>query len=318
MARTHLARTTLAAVVGALLVAAGAVAQTSQEAALDTDSWESSHADTRAALLAAGDADSLEADALLTPMKLSAERLQLVLRAAAAAPARLDLAWLALQSCVAVESCDVTPFEARLRAADPGNGAAGMGTLARAAAGTPALDASLAGVVGSERFDIYWNQLIVHTADALKRTKTMADREAMILAIGLGAVLALPALQPLSRGCKDVAVTRPEDVSGCRKLSGALRHSDTFLVEGFGLSIARRLWPASSDEYRRAADETRVLHYRLRKSGELSPHVTSDEEANRYLELLATHRSEQETLVADLVAHGINPNPPAAWTDPSL
>ena len=301
----------------ALLIASRAVCQTSQEA-VPADNVFGSRTDTYRALLAAGDADSLEAAALLTPKKLSAERLQLVLRAAAAAPARLDLAWLALQSCVEVESCDVAPLEAHLRAADPGNGAAWMGTLARASTGTPQLTAGLAGIFGSDRFDIYWNQFIVHAADALKRTKTMEDREALILAIGLGAAQAVPALQPLGRACKDVAVVRPEDLSSCRKLSGALRHSDTFLIESFGLSIARRVWPASSDEYRQAAAETRVLHYRLRELGELSPDLTSDEGAKRHLELLATHRTEQEALVADFVARGINPSPPAAWIDPAL
>lgn len=140
MARTHLAGTSLGWAVVALLIAARAVP--------DTNSWES-HTDTRAALLAAGDADSLEAAALLAPKKLT-ERLQLVLRAAA---------------------------------------------------GTPQFDAALAGIFGSERFDIFWNQLIVHSADALKRTKTMEDREALSLAIGLGAAQAVPALQQLSGAC---------------------------------------------------------------------------------------------------------------------
>lgn len=244
----------------ALLIAARAGCQTSQAAALDANPWESPA--TRAALLATGDADALEAAALLTPMKLSAERLQLVLRAAAAAPARLDLAWLALQSCVAVES------------------------------------------------------LIVHTAEALKRTKTMEDREAVTVAIGLAAAQAIPALRPLSLACQDAALARPEDLSSCRQLARALRHSDTCLVEGFGLSIARRLWPASSDEYRQAAAETRVRSYRMDKGAESSPDITSD--ARAYLELLATHRTEQEAIVADLVARGINLNPPAAWIDPAL
>ena len=316
MARRHRLGMSLGVAAVALLIATRAVSQTSQEA-VPADNVFGSRTDTYAALLAAADADSLESAALLTP-KLSAQRLQLVLRAAAAAPARPDLAWLALQSCIEVESCDVAPLEARLRAADPGNGAAWMGTLARASPGTPQLNANLAGISGSDRFDIYWNQLIVHTADALKRTKTMEDREATVLAIGLGAAQAIPALQGLSRPCKDVAVARPEDLGSCRKLSGALRHSDTFIIESLGLSMALRVWSASSDEYRQAAAETRVLHYRLRKLGGVSPDLSSDEGAQRHLELLASHRTEQEALIADFVARGINPSPPAAWTDPGL
>lgn len=77
MARRHLAVSSLGVAVVALLIAARAGCQTSQAAALDANPWESPA--TRAALLATGDADALEAAALMTPMKLSAERLQLVL-----------------------------------------------------------------------------------------------------------------------------------------------------------------------------------------------------------------------------------------------
>jgi hypothetical protein len=288
----------------ALLCAARADCQTSQQAA-----------GTRTALLAAGDADSLEAAALLTAPKDSPERQQLVSRAAAAAPARPDLAWLALQSCIMAEGCDVTPLEARLRALDPGNGAAWMGTLARSAPGSAQLDAGLAGVAGSERFDIYWNPLIVHVSDAIRRTRAMPDREATILGIGLVAALAVPALQPMGRACKDAALVRPEDLGACRRLSAVLSHSDTLLIESFGLSIAQRVWPASSDEYRRAADGSRVLHYRMSKLGDWG---ASDRQMDNYLERLATHRTEQEALVAGLVARGIALSPPAGWTEPSL
>jgi hypothetical protein len=314
MARAHRAGTSFAAVVAALLIASPADCQTSQEAAADANFWES-HADTRAALLAAGDVDSLEAAALLTP-KPVVERLQLVLRAAAAAPARIDLAWLALALCIPVESCDVAPLEARLRALDPGEGSAWMGTLARTAAGTSQFAAAFAGAAGSDRVDIYWNPLIVHVAQAVMRTRTMEDQQAVVLAIGLGAAQAIPPFQQLVRPCKDVS--QPENLGTCRKLSAALRHGDSFLVESLGLSIARRLWPASSDEYREATEQTRVLHYRLRTLGATVPDLTSEAGANRYLGFLAGHRTEQEAFVAALVERGISPSPPAGWTEPDL
>jgi hypothetical protein len=314
MARRHGAGMSFGVAVVALLITARAGCQTSEEAAADANFWES-HANTRAALLAAGDVDSLEAAALLTP-KRSDEQLQLVLRAAAAAPDRPDLAWLALAVCIQVESCDVAPPEARLRALDPGEGSAWMGTLARTAAGTPQFAAAFAGAAGSERVDIYWSPLIVHVAQALMRTRTMEDGEAVVLAIGLGAAQAIPPFRQLVRPCKDVS--QPENLGTCRRLSAALRHGDSFLVESLGLSIARRLWPASSDEYRKATEETRVLHYRLRTLGAWVPDLTSEAGANRYLGFLASHRTEQEAVVADLVARGISPSPPAGWTDPAL
>ncbi len=120
------------------------------------------------------------------------------------------------------------------------------------------------------------------------------------------------------RACRDLAATKPEDLSACRKLSAVLRHGDTFVVEALGSSIAQHLWPASSEEYRQAAEEKRVLYYRLRKQGEGIPALASDEGASRYRELLATHRTEQEAAVAELVARGIAPSPPADWTEPAL
>jgi hypothetical protein len=312
MARRNLAGTSWAVAAMALLCAARADCQTSEQAV--PDAW-ASRADTRVALLAAGDADSLEAAALLTPDKPSPERLQLLLRAAAAAPARPDLAWLALQSCILAEGCDVAPLEARLRALDPGNGAAWMGTLKRSAPGSAQFNAGLAGVAGSERFDIYWSPLIVHLTEALRRTKRMEDWEAASFAIGIGAAQAVPALSPMVRACKDAAVVRPEDLAACRRLSAVLRHGDTVLIESLGLAVARHVWPASSDEYRQAEDEARVLHYRTSRLPDWS---TSLEGTNHYLALLATHRTEQEAIIADLLASGVNPDPPAGWTEPSL
>ena len=316
MARRHLAGMSSGVALVALLFAVRAGCQIRQEAtAPDTNVWES-HAATRAALLAAGDADSLEAAGFLTPKDRSNERLQLMQRAAAAAPGRHDLAWAALAECIRVESCDVTPLEARLRAADPGNGAAWMGTLARASAGSPQSQAALAGISGSERFDLYWNQLIVHTADALKRTRTIEDKEAVVIATGLGASQAIPALQRLSGPCRDGAAAQPEELGRCRRLVEALRRGDTLIIEGLGLSLARRVWPASSEEYRQAVEARRVLDYRQSKEDEWSSGLASDAWANRYLERLANHRTEQEALVAGLLASGINPNPPAGWIDP--
>src|SRR5215469_16991708 len=82
----------------------------------------------RSALLAAGDPDSLAAAGLVNPRSTNEERLVLAARASGAAPNRKDLAWLHLELCVRVDSCDVAPIEAQLHALDPGNAAVWSGS----------------------------------------------------------------------------------------------------------------------------------------------------------------------------------------------
>jgi len=74
-----------------------------------------------AALISAGDADSLAAAGLLGNWLKDGEarRLELMARASEEAPGRPDLAWLHLQSCTQVKSCDPESIARRLRALDP-------------------------------------------------------------------------------------------------------------------------------------------------------------------------------------------------------
>jgi hypothetical protein len=81
---------------------------------------------TEQLLIAAGDADSLAAAAMLSvgPTFDPAQRLTLSARAVSKAPDRPDLVWLNLRLCTQVDTCNPEPLEAQLRALDPDNGAA--------------------------------------------------------------------------------------------------------------------------------------------------------------------------------------------------
>jgi hypothetical protein len=312
-----------AAVSGAALLLLAVLAACSGQRSRDFDAEGERY---RAALIAAGDADSLAVAALLTSHSQPAgrnERLALAARAAAAAPRRPELAWLELQFCIQVDSCDVEAPEVRLRALDPGNGAAWSGSVTRAtgisADGEAAqLRASLAAVAAANRFDIYWNPTIVMTARALQRAGMTKDRDAITLALGIGAAQPIPALAEIAHACKEGGVlAHGADAAVCRGLASVLRQGDTMIIESLGCAIALRAWPAATDEYRQAAAERRVQSYRLRVEMELSERQPSGEYLDRYLELLATHRTEQEALLAELVAMGGNPDPPAGWTEPA-
>ena len=156
--------------------------------------YERNNQRTTTALLAAGDADSLAAAALLGhwPKADPAERSALISRAVAAAPDRPDLIWLNIGACIQVESCDPTPFATKFQRVDPANGAAEWVSISRAGKthDAPAVRNYLAGIASSTRFDTYWNATIVHATNAILRTRTMDLRTAFTATIGAEAALA--------------------------------------------------------------------------------------------------------------------------------
>ena len=76
-------------------------------------------------LIAAGDADSLAAAAMLSigPTVNPVQRLTLITRAVLKAPDRPELVWLNVRLCTQVDTCNPEPLEAPLHALDPDNGA---------------------------------------------------------------------------------------------------------------------------------------------------------------------------------------------------
>jgi hypothetical protein len=71
---------------------------------------------TEQSLIAAGDADSLAAAAMLSigPTVNPVRRLTLMARAVAEAPDRPDLVWLNVRLCARVVGCNAEPLEAQL------------------------------------------------------------------------------------------------------------------------------------------------------------------------------------------------------------
>jgi hypothetical protein len=267
-------------------------------------------------MLAAGDPDSLAAAGIVSRHATDEERLALVGRASAAAPNRKDLAFLHLQLCVGVASCDVTPIEAQLHALDPGNAAAWSGSLARAAkADDPArIDAILTSMASGERFDTYWNALVAHTASAMIRTGVISGPTATVTATEVVAAHVLP-YQPIANGCSGKTLEQPAMLDTCRRLATVLRHGDTYLTEIFGETLAMRLWPKGSPENRDAAEARRVAHYRMDIENSHADRFMGAEGSQRYLQLLASHRTEQDVWLADIAASGRSPDPPPGWME---
>lgn len=279
---------------------------------------------TKAALIAADDPDSLAAAGLLIDWLKdgSATRLALLARASEKAPDRADLTWLHFQACRQVTSCDPKPIAARLRALDPENGVGWLGQIDQASSASDETQAraTVLAIGNSQRFDVYWAPIIVSTARAIAKTRTMdSSVEVLVIVMGMMAAQAIPAYHPIARVCKGPALADTSVLAACRRVSAVLRHGDTYISESIGLAIAKRVWPDGSPEYQDAVNERRVLSYRMEMALKISTDKIStrqncdDDYAARYLELLATHRTEQEVVLAEIVNAGIDPNPPEDW-----
>jgi len=242
----------------------------------------------------------------------------LIARASAAAPERADLVWLHLQICRRVPACEPQPIEARLRQLDPGNAAAWSGELERSTVlADPAQSlATLAAIGDAERFDIYWNTTLVHLTRAMSKAQATDLSTALVTTIGVAAAEAIPAYQRIGRACSGPPLEQPDTLAACRRVAAVLRRGDTYITEMIGLAIAKRVWPEGSPEYQDAVAARRVARYRMDTYSRIDSATAQDDAgAQRYLDALAAHRTEQEVFVAEIVRAGLDPNPGKDWTD---
>jgi hypothetical protein len=256
------------------------------------------------------DADSLAAAGLLSIPSHRDESLSLITRALEAEPERPDLVWLQSQVCRESPPCDPVPMERRLRELDPSNGAGWMGALARAnsAKDDEAKGAALTAISHSDHVDIYWTTIIAHLWRAIDGTKVLSSWQAEVTVIGVLAAQAIPAYLPIGNACKGERLQRPEIIEVCRGIAISLERGDTYVTEMIGVGIAKRVWPEDSPEWRAAADARRLYEYRAKASAQLE--AWSVTHADQTLAMYAHNRSEQDVLLAQLVATGKNPNPP--------
>jgi hypothetical protein len=265
------------------------------------------------ALARGADADSLAAAGLLGFAKSRDQSLALMARATAVAPDRADLLWLQLASCNDAPPCDPQPLEQRLRALDPANGAAWLGALARANAANndEARDAALAAIGRSDRVDIYWTTLIARLSRATAQTKVMSLPTAEAAVIGVMGAETIPAYGVASNAFKGDRLQRAEVNETCRGLAKALQRGDTYITELIGVAVAKRVWPEHSPEWTAATDARRLYEYRAKLWGKFETIPWTASTAESFLTLCTQNRREQDVLLAQLVATGANPNPPA-------
>jgi hypothetical protein len=261
------------------------------------------------------EADSLAAAALLRSSEGKSERaVDLMTSAMTAAPERADLVWLTIQLCQRVSSCDSEPKEAWLRSLDASNGAGWLKELLRASASKDeaAIGAALTALSHTEHFDVYWTVLIAHLTPPIAATREVPLREAIVDVIGILAAQALPIYQVVSKLCKDDGLSDADVIADCRGIALTFERGDTYITEMVGVTIAKRVWPADSAEWREATEAKRIYQYRSALSLRSAAHMDA-RWASRYLALCGQNRREQDVELALVIDEGKNPNPPADW-----
>ena len=89
------------------------------------------------------------------------------------------------------------------------------------------------------------------------------------------------------------------------------------MAETIGVAIARRAWPVNSQQWQAATESRRVSRYRSTTLSNLESTGDWDEaNAANYLRLIKAHPREQDAIVAQLVAHDVDPTPPDKWREP--
>jgi len=269
---------------------------------------------TIAELSKAPDADSLAAAGLLLNSgNHEVQSLALLARATTTATDRPDLAWLHIQMCLKVPSCQPEPMSERLRSEDPTNGAGWLALLGRADSPGAAArrEAALLAISQSDRVDIYWTTLIGRLTSAAARPGFMSIQEAELAVIGALSAQDIPSYRVIS----DVCVRRGADVldnlETCRGVARALERGDTYATEMIGIAIAKRVWPEASPEWTAATRARAIYEYRTGLMQHLEASRPWDRQAaDNYLSLCARYPREQDVVRARLLDAGMKAEPP--------
>ena len=232
-------------------------------------------------------------------------------RALAQEPHRPELLWLAARLCTDVPRCDPTKYEARLRQADPGNGAVWMGPLARAQEkGDSAAEVQILDAIGKEtRFDVYWNSLLSQAALTLSKESPQPAPKVLNgpltnaindVANWLSAV-AVPSFAGIANACNRERARTAQMAERCRNVARVLQQGDTYAAEAVGIGIAQRALPEESPSNVALTERAAVLSYQHDTARDIMAEQVEREKLSvELIELMKKLRREQEVSLAVL------------------
>jgi len=308
-----------------LLVAASCVGLTGNALCADAlssadNAWKAAAA---AALARRADANSLAAAAALDfgGESQHASALELAMHAGQLAPDDAAIGWIQVRLCSNTPGCDVRAAATAMRWLDPDNAAAWLPTLATALRDkdTIEVDRVLADMAQGERFDIYWNRIIVILFDAIKGVSRNLPRgsvesDAARLAVVQGVVAAefVPPFAPLLEACHE-SLPETERRESCQKIARDMQQGDTIVAEIAGLNIERRFLASDGREFRALSEKRRVLDWRVANA---DPFDTSllpwlrNAHARWRVARMRSLRRDEDVLLAILREQGLPLAPP--------
>jgi hypothetical protein len=301
-------------------------------AAATTNRYQTWRAEAAAILGARADANSLATAAALrftgpaygaksagASPKPSA--LELAARASELAPQDASIGWLNLQLCSGTPACDIRDVATVMRWVDADNGAAWLQTLAAAQKDrdTTEVDRILADMAHGERFDLYWNRIVVLMVDVLGTAHdrlpggfAASDSARLTTVSEIAGGEVIPSFSSLVDVCRDSSAGA-ERRDLCLKLSKTMQRSDTIAAQLVGFSIERRLLAPDSREARTIAERKRLLEWRMAAAAKfdnpLLPWTKNARARARIAEMRAMPR-EEDVCIAILRQHKMALDPP--------
>ncbi len=281
-----------------------------------SDSLESWKLATIHALQEKNDPRSLATAALLSyPAKTG---LELSRRASALAPEDAPIGWLYLQFCANSAGCEVREAATAMRWIDADNAAAWLPILAIAQrqGDTVEIERILTDMADTNRFDVYWNPLVIMVFDSLKGNQRVKDSslltdwDRLTFTSELAGATLMPSLTPLIDSCREAA---PDRRVACLKVSKIMQRGDTILAQLAGLAIEKHLVAPDGREARAIAERRRALEWRKTMATEfdspLLPWV-KNARARWRVSRMRTLAREEDVCIAILREHGLVTDPP--------
>jgi hypothetical protein len=243
--------------------------------------------------------------------KDSPHALSLAERAAQAAPARADVAWLHLRLCAQTPACQPQSLEGRLKKLAPDNAAVWLSVLSRAQADKDVQveHQVLTAMSRAEDFHLYWTPLTWRIATALNADpppRSEKDSAAPLTAAlnetaGWLSAIVTPAFRPLTAACSVEKAREPGRRVLCLDIAKVLQRSDTYIAEGLGLGIAQRLATPGSAQAAEIEQRIEIIGYQNQAAGAvITAQVERDKFSAEVLELMKKLPREQDVSLAIL------------------
>ncbi len=296
------------------------------------DKYQTWRAEAAATLTARADANSLATAAALryagpaygakmVGAKAGPSALGLAARASELAPQNASIGWLHLQLCSSTPACDIRDVATAMRWVDADNGAAWLQTLAAAQKDRDVteVDRILADMAHGERFDFYWNRIVVLMVDALDAAHDQlpsgfaaSDSARLTTVSGIASGEVIPPFTALVDACRDSsAAAERRDL--CLRLSRTMQRGDTIVAQMVGFSIERRLLAPDSKEARAIAERRHVLEWRVAAAAKFDNPLlpwTKNARARARLAQMRAMPREEDVCIAILREHKMALDPP--------